>query len=111
MKGGRYLHVWRVAPLGLAGVLLPLLYCVAPAADAANGARLARQWCAACHVVAADQRSASADVPAFSTIARRPDFDTAKITTFLFDPHPKMPDMSLTRVEAADIAAYIASQR
>jgi hypothetical protein len=30
---------------------------------------------------------------------------------FLLDPHPKMPDMSLTRTEAADIAAYIGSLR
>jgi hypothetical protein len=28
---------------------------------------------------------------------------------FLLDPHPKMPDMSLTRTEAGDLAAYIAS--
>ncbi|MGB8525505.1 MAG: cytochrome c, partial [Rhodoplanes sp.] len=27
------------------------------------------------------------------------------------DPHPKMPDMSLTRTEAADLAAYILSLR
>jgi hypothetical protein len=25
------------------------------------------------------------------------------------DPHPKMPNMSLSRTEAADLAAYIAS--
>jgi hypothetical protein len=29
----------------------------------------------------------------------------------LLDPHPKMPDMGLTRSEAADLAAYIASLR
>jgi hypothetical protein len=28
---------------------------------------------------------------------------------FLLDPHPKMPDMALTRAEAADLAAYISS--
>ena len=35
--------------------------------------------------------------------------DAAKVAMFLLDPHPKMPDMSLTRSEAADLAAYIAS--
>jgi mono/diheme cytochrome c family protein len=79
------------------------------AADAANGERLARRWCASCHVVAADQKAASADVPAFATIARTSGFNRDKLTFFLLDPHPKMPDMSLTRNEAGDLAAYIAS--
>jgi hypothetical protein len=29
----------------------------------------------------------------------------------LLDPHPKMPDMALSRAEAADLAAYIATLR
>ena len=29
---------------------------------------------------------------------------------YLLMPHPKMPDMNLTRNEAADLAAYIVSQ-
>jgi mono/diheme cytochrome c family protein len=80
------------------------------AADADNGSRLAHRWCEACHVVSATQRRASTDqAPPFATIARRRGFDAAKIALFLLDPHPKMPDMSLTRAEAADLAAYIAS--
>jgi hypothetical protein len=39
----------------------------------------------------------------------RPDFDAAKIAAFLLEPHPKMPNMSLSRTEAADLAAYIAT--
>ena len=35
------------------------------AADASNGARLAMRWCAACHVVANDQREANTDAPPF----------------------------------------------
>lgn len=80
------------------------------AADAANGERLAKRWCAACHVVAADQKSGNTQVPPFSAIARRPGFDAAQLALFLLLPHPKMPDMSLTRGEAADLAAYIVSQ-
>jgi mono/diheme cytochrome c family protein len=30
---------------------------------------------------------------------------------FLLDPHPKMPSFPLSRAEAADLAAYIASLR
>jgi hypothetical protein len=42
-------------------------------------------------------------------LAAKPDFDVAKLAFFLLDPHPKMPDMSLSRTEAADLAAYIGS--
>ena len=35
----------------------------------------------------------------------------ARLTFFLLDPHPKMPDMALSRAEAADLAAYIATLR
>jgi hypothetical protein len=66
-------------------------------ADVANGGRLAQQWCASCHVIASDQKQASADVPAFSTIARMSGFSRDKLAFFLLDPHPKMPNMSLTR--------------
>jgi mono/diheme cytochrome c family protein len=77
------------------------------AADPSNGERLAMRWCAACHVVASDQREANADAPPFEEIAKRPNFGESGLVTFLLDPHAKMPDMNLTRFEAADIAAYV----
>ena len=83
----------------------------ASAADAAKGEVLAKRWCAACHIVATDQQRGSTQAPAFSTIADRPNFDASKVALFLLDPHPKMPDMNLTRAEAADLAACIAAQK
>jgi mono/diheme cytochrome c family protein len=79
------------------------------AADPDNGERLARRWCAPCHVVASDQRGPTGEAPPFKTIAAKPDFDAAKLAFFLMDPHPKMPNMQLSRTEAADLAAYIAT--
>jgi cytochrome c len=80
------------------------------AADADNGSRIAHRWCEACHVVTPTQRRATTDqAPPFATIARRPGFTSARVALFLLDPHPKMPDMSLTRTEAADLAAFIGS--
>jgi mono/diheme cytochrome c family protein len=95
--------------LKLFGCCLTMAMIARPvlAADAFNGERLARRWCEPCHVVAADQRGVTGEAPPFSSVATRPGFD-ARIATFLLDPHPKMADMSLTRVEAADLAAYIA---
>jgi mono/diheme cytochrome c family protein len=81
------------------------------AADADHGAQLAKRWCAACHVVDSDQKQASADVPPFAAIAREPAFTPEKVAFFLLDPHPRMPNFSLSRSEAADIAAYIGSLR
>jgi mono/diheme cytochrome c family protein len=81
------------------------------AADASNGKRLAERWCAACHVVTANQREANADAPPFEEIAKRPNFSERGLATFLLDPHAKMPNMSLTRVESADIAAYVGTLR
>ncbi|WP_051242000.1 c-type cytochrome [Stappia stellulata] len=80
------------------------------AADAEAGRTLARIWCASCHVVEDSQESGSAAVPTFAEIARRPDFDEKALGAFLADPHPKMPGMSLTRREIADLSAYIAQR-
>jgi hypothetical protein len=37
-----------------------------------------------------------------------PGFSAQNIGQFLLNPHPKMPDMQLTRDEARDLGAYIA---
>jgi mono/diheme cytochrome c family protein len=88
-------------------IVLNLAAVSAFAADANRGEELARRWCASCHVVHSDQKSAVIEAPPFATIARRPDFNAATIAMFLLDPHPKMPDMGLSRDAAADLAAYI----
>lgn len=99
----------------IAGLLALLLFAAslhpARAADAANGERMARRWCAACHVVASDQTRGTTQAPPFSEIARKPGIDAGKLALFLLLPHPRMPDMGLSRAEAADLAAYIARQR
>jgi hypothetical protein len=43
-------------------------------------------------------------------MAKTPGLDAAKLALYLLLPHPKMPDMSLSRSEAADLAAYITAQ-
>ena len=74
--------------------------------DAARGEIIARRWCAACHVIAPDQAHANSDAPTFASIARRRE-GPKKLKAFLSNPHPKMPDMNLSRSEIADIVAYI----
>ena len=102
-------HLRRICLL--VAVALSVGTSSALAADADHGADLARRWCASCHVVANGQTQASADVPSFASVARRPDFSSERLAFFLLDPHPKMPNFPLSRTEAGDIAAYIASLR
>ncbi|HLA19947.1 MAG TPA: cytochrome c [Pseudolabrys sp.] len=97
------------------GALLSLTFVAALAnaamADAANGEKLARRWCAECHVVARDQSRGNTQVAPFSAMAKMPGFDAGRLALYLLLPHPKMPDMSLSRQEAADLAVYIARQK
>lgn len=103
MTSGQYLLV-------VAG-MVALILSPAMAADPNHGAELAKRWCASCHVVESAQKQASADVPPFSAIANKSDFSAQKLAFFLLDPHPKMPNFPLSRIEAGDIAAYIGSLR
>ncbi len=81
------------------------------AADAVKGETLAKRWCATCHIVASSQQRGTTQSPPFSAIASKPDFDERTLAYFLLTPHPRMPDMNLSRSEAADIAAYIKMQK
>jgi mono/diheme cytochrome c family protein len=79
------------------------------AADAGNGRRLAWRWCSSCHVVAPEQRRPTTEAAPFSAIAHTKGFNEEQLAFSLLGPHPPMPDMSLSRAEAADLAAYIAT--
>jgi len=112
-KAGLSLVITAVTMLSAAAFEIFAADVVRPAqaADASNGKRVAELWCAACHVVTVNQRQANADAPPFEEIAKRPNFSEPGLVTFLLDPHAKMPNMNLTRIEASDIAAYIGTLR
>ncbi len=81
------------------------------AADPYSGHMIVKRWCASCHLVEPGQKGPTTEATPFATIAEQDGFDAAKLAFFLLDPHPKMPNMQLTRSEAADIAAYISTLR
>jgi mono/diheme cytochrome c family protein len=98
----------------LAYITFSLLVCTSKAtfaADADHGSVLAQRWCASCHLVSSAQGVEIDHSPSFASIAQRADFSAEKLAFFLLEPHPKMPNMSLSRQEANDLAAYIAEQR
>ncbi len=77
--------------------------------EAASGKVLAEKWCSSCHLVSQDQTHASAKAPPFGSIAKRPDEELNRLSFFLLDPHPLMPNFNLTRNEITDLVAYIRS--
>ncbi|MBZ8131664.1 c-type cytochrome [Afifella sp. IM 167] len=98
------------ALLAAAFALLPLPALAAGYAE--EGDVIAHQWCAECHVVDDAQTSADAAAPSFQAIAKKYGEDgMGALAAFLADPHPVMPDMSLTRQEIRDLTAYISSLR
>lgn len=98
---------FRAAGFGIACLLVNPAFAV----DARNGAALAKQWCSSCHLVERGQKGSTTEATPFATVARRPGFNVGKLAFFLLDPHPKMPNMQLSRNEAADLAAYISTLR
>jgi mono/diheme cytochrome c family protein len=92
---------------GTAGVVLALLAASAPGAavpaDPARGAKLAKQWCASCHIVSSDQTRGADVAPPFASITAN------RTAQFLMHSHPRMPGVHLTRDEARDLGAYIAT--
>jgi mono/diheme cytochrome c family protein len=94
--------------------VMTLLCCLAPffvsslalGADPEAGRRLAQLECAACHIVAPNQREELADAPPFEVIGIKFGFNFDMLVLSLMGPHAKM-NFSLRRPEAADIAAYI----
>lgn len=80
-------------------------------ADVAAGERLARQWCANCHVTDGSGPSATLPQgpPSFRVAAGH--LNPEQLRAFLTHPHGQMPDLSLTRSEIDDLIAYIESLR
>lgn len=75
------------------------------------GRGLAETWCASCHLIgneAGDTAPAATEAPPFTDIAQSIDAERREaLAAWLSTPHGKMPSLSLTRAEIADILAYI----
>jgi mono/diheme cytochrome c family protein len=80
-------------------------------ADVANGERLAKQWCAQCHVIDASGPSSTLPQgpPSFRVAAGH--LNSGELRAFLTHPHGQMPDLALTRSEIDDLIGYIESLR
>jgi len=96
-------------------IALVLTACLSTAAFAAGrpaeGRAIAERWCVACHQIGDRKVVVTTVAPAFESIsARYSGEEGVKVLEgFLADPHPRMPDMSLTRQEIRDLVAFIGS--
>ena len=81
------------------------------AGDAARGLRLADNWCSSCHLVSPEQKTPSRGAPPFAEIAQSPTFNSDHLAYLLYDPHPTMAKLALSRRAIDDIAAYVLSLR
>ena len=97
-------------------ILAPLLVATASligpgaalATDPAAGLRLARHWCSSCHLVEPGVKTSDA-APPFPAVGRDPTSTPEKLHAWLANPHPPMPNLTLSRQQEDDIIAYILS--
>jgi mono/diheme cytochrome c family protein len=105
----------KIFALVIAACLLPAGYANSAEplheGDAARGLRLADNWCSSCHLVSPEQKTTSRAAPPFSEIAQSPTFNSDHLAYLLYDPHPKMAKLGLSRRAIDDIAAYVLSLR
>lgn len=77
---------------------------------AGEGLRVARQWCASCHIVSRDMPPPATDAaPTFAGIAARPTTTETSLRVFLQTPHANMPNWQLSRAELDVLVAHILS--
>jgi mono/diheme cytochrome c family protein len=102
--------LYAFALLGLSALPPVVLTAAAQPVDVKHGRALAEVWCVNCHVIDREQTTAvPAGPPPFPALADNPDMTADALSGFIREPHPPMPDMSLTNVEVQDLVGYIQS--
>jgi mono/diheme cytochrome c family protein len=80
--------------------------------DPEAGGKLAREVCAACHIVSKDQlHDPGVGAPTFFEVVAHPSVTALSLRVFLRTPHANMPDLMLTPDETDDIISYILTLR
>jgi len=81
------------------------------AGDPAAGKKIAAKWCASCHDISPDQKTAQAGIISFMKIAKLKDVTLGSLIAIQTMPHQPMLDLDLSRKVKRDIAAYILTLR
>jgi mono/diheme cytochrome c family protein len=97
----------RFACAVLASTTLVAASC-AFAADVDSGRRLAEARCVPCHQVRDSPARQVTQAPPFEAIARKFAVSPETLAFAILEPHPRM-NVTISRREAEDIAAYVAT--
>ena len=101
----------KMTSIAIATIIMAAMSTGASAADVKHGKKLAKQWCSNCHLIGGDQMAGGDTAPTFTSIAETAAERTDDLQAWLADPHPPMPNLSLTHYEIDDLLAYIESLR
>lgn len=110
----KYLLRLRIQAINI--LVLTLLWPGLAAAQAqpmgGEGLRVARQWCANCHMVSRDMPPPASDAaPSFPALAAMSTTTETGLRVFLQTPHANMPNYQLSRGELEAVVAFILSLR
>lgn len=81
---------------------------LAAAGNAEAGRQLVMRSCSSCHATEA-AKTATDNAPPFSAVAKTNKENPAWIRGWLMNPHPPMPNISLSRQQIDSIVAYLSS--
>lgn len=105
-------RLFQLSALAFLLLMAPPWTAPAQAGSANEGKVIASRWCSSCHNIGTgERRTASDTIPTFDSVARRKDLDRAQLEAWIGNPHPPMPNLSLTRSEIDSLVTYIESLR
>ena len=99
-------HAKRRATRILLSALLSYAPPVWAAANADAGRQLVERSCSSCHATTT-AKSATDGAPSLSFIAKDNKARPAWVRGWLMEPHPPMPNISLSRQQIDDVIAYL----
>jgi cytochrome c len=91
------------ASLSFGSLVTPTAFA---AGNAEAGRALAERSCVSCHT-SAKSNVASDSAPPLAELMRRAGRTPGTLRAWLSDPHPPMPNLSLTRTEIDNLVAYL----
>jgi cytochrome c len=77
--------------------------------NAADGRRLAEQWCGSCHQLDPAGVPPRANAPSLPQVAQLPSTTALALRVFLRTSHSDMPNIQLTEADTDDLVAFILS--
>jgi mono/diheme cytochrome c family protein len=99
-----------MSTMSLAAALAMFGAAAGIAQDLNNGRRLAERWCAECHAIGSEPTRLRRGLP-FAALASKDTVTFETLAAFLLLPHATMSNVSLSRNDARDIAAFIIAMK